>query len=51
VIAADRPDDRVLEAAVEAGAEVIVSGDSHLLTLRTWNKIRIVSPASLRRRV
>jgi putative PIN family toxin of toxin-antitoxin system len=47
VIAADPADDRALEAAVEAGADVIVSGDSHLLSLRTWEEVRIVSPADL----
>jgi putative PIN family toxin of toxin-antitoxin system len=47
VIAADPADDRVLEAAVEASADVIVSGDSHLLSLRMWKEIRIVSPADL----
>jgi putative PIN family toxin of toxin-antitoxin system len=47
VITADPADDRVLEAAVDAGADVIVSGDSHLLSLRIWEEIRIVTPADL----
>lgn len=47
VIKADPADDRVLEAAIEADASVIVSGDSHLLSLGTWRGIRILSPASL----
>lgn len=47
VIAADPSDDRVLEAASAAEAEIIVSGDAHLLRLKTWRDIRIVSPADL----
>ncbi len=44
VIRADPADDRILECAAEAKADVIVSGDSHLLELREWRSIRIVSP-------
>ena len=40
-ISADPSDDRVLEAAAEGGAEVIVSGDRHLLRLGTWRAVRI----------
>lgn len=47
VIAADPADDRVLEAALECGADVVVSGDSHLLALGRWEEIRIISPADL----
>ena len=42
VIDEDPADDRVLEAAAEGGADVIVSGDRHLLQLRKWHGIRIV---------
>jgi putative PIN family toxin of toxin-antitoxin system len=45
VITADPDDDRVLEAAHEAKAEIIVSGDKHLLRLGSWRTIRILSPA------
>ena len=47
VIAADPADDRVLEAARAFGADVIVSGDRHLLDLGAWSGIDIVSPAEL----
>lgn len=47
VIAADPTDDRVLEAALEAGADVIVSGDAHLLALKTWRGIRVLPPRDL----
>ncbi len=45
VIAADPDDDRVIAAAVAATADLIVSGDSHLLDLGTHRTIRIVTPA------
>jgi len=45
VVTADPADDRVLEAARAFGADVIVSGDRHLLDLGAWNEIEIISPA------
>jgi putative PIN family toxin of toxin-antitoxin system len=45
VVRADPADDRVLEAARAFGADVIVSGDRHLLDLGTWSEIDIISPA------
>jgi len=47
VITADPADDRVLEAALEFAADIVVSGDKHLLRVREWLGIRIVSPADL----
>ena len=44
VIREDPADDRILECAAAAKADMIVSGDSHLLELREWRSIRIVSP-------
>jgi putative PIN family toxin of toxin-antitoxin system len=46
VITGDPADDRVLEAARAFGADVIVSGDRHLLDLGTWSDIEIVPPAA-----
>lgn len=43
----DPADNRVLEAAAEGDAEVIVTGDRHLLTLGTWRGIRILTPATV----
>lgn len=40
----DPSDDMVVECAVEAGAEVIVSGDNDLLSLKRYKSIRIVTP-------
>ena len=45
VVIADPADDRVLEAARAFGADVIVSGDRHLLDLGAWSDVEIVSPA------
>jgi len=41
----DDPDDnRILECAVEAQAEIVVSGDHHLLALQNYKSISIVTP-------
>jgi predicted nucleic acid-binding protein len=40
----DEPDNRILECAVEAKAQFVVSGDSHLKTLKQFRDIQIVSP-------
>ena len=41
----DPADNRVLEAASAAAADRIVSGDRHLLRLKEWRGIRVLSPA------
>jgi putative PIN family toxin of toxin-antitoxin system len=46
VIKADPTDDRVLECAVAAKAEIIVSGDAHLLSLGEYQGIRILDPTA-----
>jgi uncharacterized protein len=46
VIAADPDDDNVLACAVSGRAGYIVSGDAHLLNLRSHQDIRILSPAA-----
>jgi putative PIN family toxin of toxin-antitoxin system len=43
----DDPDNRILECAVEGDADFIVSGDSHLLTLKKHDNIRIVNSKQL----
>ena len=46
-IDADEADNRILECAIEAGADVIVSGDArHLLPLKEFRGIKILSPAA-----
>lgn len=43
-IDADPTDNRVLEAAAEAEADAVVSGDRHLLALGAWRGIAIQTP-------
>ena len=45
VITSDPSDNRILEAAVTAGASYIVSGDADLLQVASYEDIPIVSPA------
>ncbi len=45
VVTDDPTDDRVLEAAAEGGADLIVSGDRHLLRLGSWVGVQILKPA------
>jgi len=47
VIKADPTDNIILACAVEGGADFIISGDSHLLTLANFEGIDIVEPATL----
>jgi len=51
VILADPDDDAVLACAVAARAEIIVSGDSHLLDLKDYGGIPIVTAAHLLTRI
>ncbi len=43
-IPADPDDNRILECAIEARVQVVVSGDRHLLALQNYNSILIVTP-------
>ncbi len=45
IIREDPADNRVLECAIAAKAQAIVSGDKHLLNLRKFREIFILSPA------
>jgi uncharacterized protein len=51
VILADPDDDAVLACAVTAQAEIIVSGDNHLLRLSQYRDMPILTVAELARRV
>jgi putative PIN family toxin of toxin-antitoxin system len=44
-ISADPDDDKFLKCAYRGRAEYIVSGDKHLLSLKSYGDIQIVSPA------
>src|SRR5262245_46307089 len=47
VILADPDDDAVLACAMASGADLIISGDSHLRDLREFRGIRVVSAAEV----
>ncbi len=47
VIEADETDNRILECAVGGKAEYIVSGDRHLLDLKAYEGIKIVTAAEM----
>ena len=49
VVAQDPSDDKVLECAVSAAADAIVTGDEHLLILRRFRDIPILPPDSFLR--
>lgn len=51
VIAADPDDDRILELAVDGRADLLVSGDKHLLDLEEHAGVPIVPPATAVRRL
>ena len=51
VITADPDDDAILECAQSAQAELIISGDSHLLDLGQWRGIDILPPSDAIRRI
>ena len=44
VVRDDEPDNRILECAIAASADVIVTGDQHLLKLKRFRDTVIVSP-------
>ena len=45
VIEKDPHDDKFISCASAAGAGYIISGDKHLLSLKSYQKIKILSPA------
>ena len=47
----DPDDDEVLACALAAKADLIVSGDSHLLNLKSYQGIEIVRPAEALKRL
>lgn len=45
----DQPDNRILECAVTGQSDVIITGDQHLLTLRTYEGVAIMRVADFLR--
>lgn len=46
VVVSDESDNRYIECAVAGNAQYIITGDDHLLDLREYEDIRIVTPAA-----
>ena len=46
VVADDPADDKFVEAAVVGGADFIVSGDRHLLQVRSFQGVRVLTPVA-----
>lgn len=45
IISQDPSDDKFIRCAQAAGASFIISGDKHLLSAKTFKKIKILTPA------
>jgi predicted nucleic acid-binding protein len=50
-VSADPDDDHVLACALAANADLVVSGDSHLLDLKSYQNISIVGAADALQRI
>ncbi len=46
-ILSDEADNRILECAIASNADFVVSGDKHLLNLRSYENIKILKPAKM----
>ena len=46
VVERDPDDNKILECAVEAGADLIISADKDLLSLKEYNNIKIIHPTT-----
>ena len=45
VVRSDISDNKILETAIESNSDYIISGDNHLLNIKKFKNIKIVSPA------
>ena len=50
VIMNDPSDDKFLHCAEAGNADVVISGDKHLLSLKSFKEIQIMSPAQFLKR-
>ena len=48
VITDDPDDNKILECAIECQADLIISADKHLTTLKIYENIKIMHPSSLK---
>jgi len=45
IVKADKNDNKILEAGIEGNADYLVSGDKHLLNIKDYGGMEILSPA------
>ncbi|MDZ7586218.1 MAG: putative toxin-antitoxin system toxin component, PIN family [Patescibacteria group bacterium] len=45
IVKADKSDNKIIEAAVESNSSYIISGDKHLLKIKKYQGVKIVTPA------
>ena len=45
VVKADENDNKIIECAIDGKADFIVTGDHHLLELKSYKSIKIITPA------
>lgn len=45
IVKADKSDNKIIEAAVKSGADIIISSDRHLLQIKKYQNIKIISPS------
>ncbi|MBM3283611.1 putative toxin-antitoxin system toxin component, PIN family [Candidatus Gottesmanbacteria bacterium] len=45
IVTTDKNDNKIIEAGVEGRADYIITGDRHLLRIKKYGNIKIVSPA------
>jgi putative PIN family toxin of toxin-antitoxin system len=50
IIKGDPSDDRIIECAVACDADMIITGDAHLLDLKSYKGIAMISPSDFLRR-
>lgn len=48
-VLSDDPDNRIVECALKAGVDFLVTGDKHLLTLRNYGNVKIITLANFLR--
>lgn len=51
VIKEDPADDRIIDCALEGNVDYIITGDNHLLKLKEYKNIKILTPANFLRRL
>jgi len=51
IVKEDPPDNKIIECALEAQASFVISGDKHLLEIKKYKGIEIVSPRDLLRQI